>query len=235
LIDGQFEPVTAPKAHSGNTFRSFVNAMHYDDPLMAAQYSSQCRNNLFQYHHMPPHLPPHLPTHMPPQTLLETPRLRLIRFTDADAPFVQSLMMDRDWIANIGDFNIKTAADAEARMRLRYFPQWEKYGYGACRVDRKEDGAQMGMCGLFRREGLDEADLGFAFLPAYRGHGYAIEAANAVVAYARDVLHLSGVLGVTLPTNKSSITILERAGLTFRELTRLTPDDDELALYDLRF
>jgi [ribosomal protein S5]-alanine N-acetyltransferase len=168
-------------------------------------------------------------------TIITTSRLRLVPFAIIDAPLIFALMNDADWKTNIGDFNIQTLADAETRLRERYLTVWEKYGYGPFRVERVSDNAQMGMCGLFRREGLAEADVGFAFLPAYRGQGYAAEATEAIIAYARDTLKLPGVLAIALPRNIASIKVLERAGLRFEETVVLPHDPDPLARYAIRF
>jgi RimJ/RimL family protein N-acetyltransferase len=45
-------------------------------------------------------------------------------------------------------------------------------------------GLPIGICGLVKRNYLDDIDLGYALLPRYWGQGYAYEAAKAVLDYA---------------------------------------------------
>ena len=60
------------------------------------------------------------------------------------------------------------------------------------------------MCGLIKRDTLMEADVGYALMPAFRGQGYAREAAAACVRYGHDVLGLPEVWGITGPDNAPS-------------------------------
>ena len=92
-------------------------------------------------------------------------------------------------------------------------------------------GAPVGICGLIKREGLDDVDLGFAFLPRYAGLGYASESAAAVMVHGREALGIGRIVAITLPGNRRSIRVLEKAGLRFEKLIRMPGDKDELALY----
>ena len=66
----------------------------------------------------------------------------------------------------------------------------------------KVDGTRVGICGLFRRENLDDPDIGFAVLPDYCGVGLAGEAAAAVVAHARDDLGIEYLTAIVSPENR---------------------------------
>ena len=87
------------------------------------------------------------------------------------------------------------------------------------------------MCGLVRRDGLDDVDLGYAFLPAYWGQGYASEAALAVLDYARRVLGLVRLVAIVSIDNDRSIKLLERLGFQFERMIRLPGDDEEIKLF----
>jgi RimJ/RimL family protein N-acetyltransferase len=88
------------------------------------------------------------------------------------------------------------------------------------------------MCGLLKRETLDDVDLGFAFLPAYWGKGYAREAATATLAHARDEIGLRRVVAITSVDNEASIGLLARLGFAFERMTRLG-EGDEVRLFGL--
>jgi RimJ/RimL family protein N-acetyltransferase len=110
------------------------------------------------------------------------------------------------------------------------------YGFGLYAVVRKQDGAVMALTGLIKRDTLPDIYLGFAFLPAYRGHGYARESAAAVLAEAREALGLRRILAITTLDNERSMKLLESLGFRFERVIRQTPDDPGTRLYaiDLR-
>ena len=66
-----------------------------------------------------------------------------------------------------------------------------------------------------KRETLEWVDIGFALLRRFCGHGYAWEAATAVMEHGRTVLKLSRIVAVTMPGNCNSIRLLEKLGLQF--------------------
>jgi len=75
----------------------------------------------------------------------------------------------------------------------------------------------LGCAGWFKRDGLDDVDIGYAFLPKFWSKGYAVESALAVEAYAKDVVGLKRMVAITTPANAGSIRVLEKIGLRFRE------------------
>jgi ribosomal-protein-alanine N-acetyltransferase len=165
------------------------------------------------------------------KTILETPRLRIRAFTVDDAPFAYELVNDPDWIRNIGDRNVRTLEDARGYLERGPIAMQEKHGFSLFAVILKESDVTIGMCGLIRREALEDVDIGFAFLPAYRGQGYALESAQAVMDYAWEVLRLERLVAIVAPGNAPSIRLLESLGFTFERLMRLPNDDEDLRLY----
>jgi RimJ/RimL family protein N-acetyltransferase len=166
-------------------------------------------------------------------TLLQTDRLLLRRVTSEDAPFIRSLVNDPDWLRYIGDRAVRTLEDARAYIRNGPARMYETYGFGLYAVERRSDGAAMGLCGLIKRDTLPEFDLGFAFLPAHRGQGYAREAASMVLTEAREAFGLVRVLAITSLDNERSMALLERLGFRFERVIRLTPEDPGTRLYAL--
>jgi [ribosomal protein S5]-alanine N-acetyltransferase len=86
------------------------------------------------------------------------------------------------------------------------------------------------MCGLLKRPALDDVDLGFAFLPQYRSQGYAFEAAAAVLRYGREMLGLGRIVAIANSDNAVSIRVLEKIGMKFDRMVRLSEDDAEIKL-----
>jgi RimJ/RimL family protein N-acetyltransferase len=99
--------------------------------------------------------------------------------------------------------------------------------YATCLLD----GTPAGICGLVKRDGLADVDVGFAFLSRHCSKGYAAESAAAVLAHARRVLRLQRVVAITAPENFSSIAVLEKIGLKFERMIRLTEHSSELKLF----
>ena len=148
--------------------------------------------------------------------VLETARLALRYLTPADSAFILELVTDPDWLRFIGDRGVRTAEDARGYIETGPMKLYERLGFGLYLVALK-DGTPLGMCGLIKRDSLEEVDIGFAFLPAFRGHGYASEAACAVRDYAFEVLGLERIVAITSPDNDSSARLLERLGFAYEK------------------
>ena len=147
--------------------------------------------------------------------ILETERLRLRALVPADAAFVLRLLNEPSFLENIGDRGVRTLADAERYIAEGPAASHVRHGFALDLVERKEDGAAIGMCGLLKRDHLEHPDLGYAFLPEFWSRGYAAEAGAGVIAQARETLRIPGLLAVTNPDNRASIRVLERLGFVF--------------------
>jgi RimJ/RimL family protein N-acetyltransferase len=108
----------------------------------------------------------------------------------------------------------------------------EARGHSLYVVELKESGAPIGMCGLIKRDTLDEIDLGYAYLPAWRGQGYAWEAARAVLDHAPS-LGIRRLLAITSPDNLASNGLLRKLGMRFEQFIHLVPDDAGTNLYSI--
>lgn len=169
-----------------------------------------------------------------PPVVIETERLCLREMQERDAQFIVALLNDPDFLRFVGDRGVRDLADAQPyieRIRAAY----QRDGFGLWISERKRDGEQVGMCGLIRREGLPDIDIGFATLPAFRKSGYTAEAAGATVEFARSVIGLSRLVAITTHDNRASIGLLEKLGLRFEKAMRLPGDPEELRLYARNF
>ncbi len=161
---------------------------------------------------------------------IKTDRLLLRHFTETDAPFVLKLVNDFGWLRYIGDRGIRTLEDAAAYIG-KMTDMYEKHGHGAYLIALKVTDTPIGLAGLFRREGLDDADIGFALLGEFYGQGYAFEASAAALQEGREKLGLKRVTAITTPRNQSAIKLLEKLGLTFERSIRLPNDNEDVDLY----
>jgi ribosomal-protein-alanine N-acetyltransferase len=164
-------------------------------------------------------------------TELTTARLRLRRLTLADAPFILALLTDPQWQLHIGDRGVRNLQDAELYIRTGPLTMYEQLGFGLWVVELLPGSEAIGLCGLLKRDYLDDLDLGFAFLPAHRGKGYALEAARGTIAYARERLGRQRLAAITSQTNHASVKLLGRLGFRFERMLRAPPKDEELKLF----
>ena len=166
--------------------------------------------------------------------ILETKRMTLHRLKTEDSPFILELVNDPSFIENIGDRGVRTLADAGGYI-AKVLESYQRNGHGLYRVELKDTKQSIGICGLVKRDTLEAADVGFAFLPGFWLKGYAVESALAVLDYARDQLGMNRILGITSPKNIGSIRVLEKIGLKFEGLVKLAGDDKETKLFSVNF
>ncbi|MEP6880646.1 MAG: GNAT family N-acetyltransferase, partial [Dokdonella sp.] len=110
---------------------------------------------------------------------VNTDRLRLRELAPDDAPFMLAMLNDEDFVRNIADRGVRTLEQARQYIIDGAMASYQKHGFGLWGVIPTGEDSCIGMCGLIRRDTLDAVDIGYAFLPAWRGQGYALEAAQA--------------------------------------------------------
>jgi [ribosomal protein S5]-alanine N-acetyltransferase len=163
--------------------------------------------------------------------VLETERLILRHIEADDAAFILELINSPGWIRFIGDRGVRTLEGAREYIRTGPAAMVERHGFSLYLVERKDDGTPLGMCGLIKRDSLDDVDIGFAFLARHSGRGYAFESASAVMQHARQALGLSRIVAITSVDNHSSIRLLEKIGLRFESMVTLPGNDEEIKLF----
>lgn len=151
--------------------------------------------------------------------------------TTDDAGFIWELLNDADFLAHIGDRGVRTVDDAVAYLTNGPLEMYERLGFGLWCVELRATQTPIGICGLLKREWLDDVDLGYALLPEFRGRGYALEAAMAVLTHGIDKLGLSRVAAIVSAGNAKSEALLARLGMQFRELVRAPGATKDVQLF----
>ena len=167
--------------------------------------------------------------------ILETERLTLREFTTDDTAFIIELVNSPGWLEFIGDRNIKTTEQAIAYLENGPIKSYRDNGYGLSLVETKDNKIPIGMCGIIKRDTLDDPDIGFAFLPEFTGKGYAFEIAAATLAHASQQLKLPVICAITVANNVNSIKLLKKIGLKFSKKINFPPSNEELLLYSISF
>lgn len=146
--------------------------------------------------------------------VLETPRLRLRQWTDADkAPFAK---LNGD--ARVMEYFPDTLSRAESdEMVERLSGAIAQRGWGFWAVEVKNKHPFIGMVGLnIPRTQLPFSpcvEVGWRLDAPYWGHGYATEAAQAAVAFGFETLGLDEIVSFTALVNGRSQAVMERLGM----------------------
>lgn len=143
--------------------------------------------------------------------MIQTERLTLRPVEVNDAAFVLALLNDPDFIRFIGDREIRNLDQA-----TEYLQDLLKKHKGTLNqlyvVVLSTEGTPIGITSVRDREELDSPDIGFAFLPEFRGMGYAFEATSATLQHVKKVQGIDRVVAIVSPENDRSIFLLEKLG-----------------------
>lgn len=153
--------------------------------------------------------------------------------TEDDAVLMLSVWNDPAFKRNVADRGIRTEQQAREAIRDGALQLFAEFGYGPYCMTLKADGQFVGICGLFKRDNLDDADIGFAVLPGFVGRGLAGEAATAVVGYAAGVLKLARLTAIVSPDNVPSIGLIEKLGMRFERRLKMPGDKEAVRLYSM--
>ena len=162
-------------------------------------------------------------------TRLDTERLELHPFTEADADFVLRLLNEPSFLRYIGDRGVHDLESARRYIADGPVAGYARHGHGLLRVVRRADCASIGMCGVLRRDALPDPDIGFSFFPDYWSQGYAQESARAVMDHARQSLDIGRILAITTQDNGPSMRLLGKLGFRFDRM--VTMGAEELRLF----
>jgi RimJ/RimL family protein N-acetyltransferase len=168
---------------------------------------------------------------------LDTERLRLRPFGQADAGALFALHSDahvlRYWDSP------PWRDPARAQPFIEKCRQMADGGTGVrLAVDRRDEGTFIGWCSFTRWDpGFRSGALGYIFTSASWGHGYATEAAGALLDWAFDTLDLNRVQAETDTRNTASARVLEKLGFqhegTLREDCIVNGDVSDSSVYGL--
>jgi ribosomal-protein-alanine N-acetyltransferase len=145
--------------------------------------------------------------------IIETPRLIMKQFCEADAKHLFELNSDPDVTKYVGG-SAYSSMD-EVIEFIKNYDQYEKYGMGRLNMFDKITGEYIGWCGLKYLEDEQNVDLGYRLLKRHWGKGYATEAATASLEYGFDVLNLDKIIGKAMKENTASINVFKKLGMAY--------------------
>ena len=150
---------------------------------------------------------------MPPVTL-DTPRLILRPWRDADLAPLFALNGDADSMRHFPSVMTRAESDAwAARLRAHI----EDHGWGFWAVEERGGAPFIGVVGLlsipWQARFTPAVEIGWRIAPAYRGRGFAEEAARASIDFGFATLCLAEIVAFTIPANRPSWRLMERLGM----------------------
>jgi RimJ/RimL family protein N-acetyltransferase len=144
---------------------------------------------------------------------IDTPRLRLRRFTHEDTTDLVELVSHPSVSVEAPEIG---TTPADAGKYIDFQNRLTPFQVGKCfdlAIEYRADGKVIGLLTLVRRP-HQQGEIGYALAIRYRGQGYATEAARGLAAYAFDTLGLHRLSANTNSENRPSQRVLLRMGMT---------------------
>ena len=163
------------------------------------------------------------------QDYIETERTILRNLTIDDAEDFYALNLDKEVLKYTGDQPFENIQ--ASNVFLTKYDQYEKYGVGRFAVIEKATSKFIGWCGLKYNPDNDEYDIGFRFYRDYWKKGFATETARRCLDYGFKELGIQRIVGRAMKENIFSIKVLEKNGMTFKEIFDF--DGHEGVIYEL--
>jgi ribosomal-protein-alanine N-acetyltransferase len=152
---------------------------------------------------------------------LETKRLILREFTEADWPVVLAYQNDPLY-QRYYRWTERTAEDVHAFVGMFLSFQHERPRRNfQLAVTLKENGRLIGNCGVrVNNPDQREANIGYELASEYWGRGYATEAAGEILRFGFDELDMHRIWAVTIAENVGSARVLDKLGMRLEACER---------------
>ncbi len=151
-----------------------------------------------------------------PVTRLETERLVLRRWREADVAPLAAINADPEVVRWIGDGSVADEARTAAAV-VDWERQWDERGFGLFAVELRDTGELAGFTGLavpaFLPEIMPAVEIGWRLGRAHWGRGLATEAARAVLHHAFTVQGHDRIVSVHQVGNVASERIMQKLGM----------------------
>lgn len=130
------------------------------------------------------------------------------RFIESTHPYVSDIENTR-YMVRLPNETIE-----ETKEFLRYCEnEWEKEKPMFYEFAVLLNEVHIGAVGIYLNESCDEGELGWIFNPVYHGKGYASEAAQAVVSFAKEKLGINHFVAHCDTDNYASQGVMRKLGL----------------------
>jgi RimJ/RimL family protein N-acetyltransferase len=142
--------------------------------------------------------------------VIETDRLHLRRFTDADRSTVAGWNAQPAFTRHLA--GVQTRAQSDEAFD-RWERHWEERGFGLLAVVWRESGELIGRVGpQYHRMWPHDPEVGWALDPAWWGRGIATEAGRAAVDWGFGELGYAQLVSITTDANIASQNVMAKLG-----------------------
>lgn len=90
--------------------------------------------------------------------------------------------------------------------------QYKFFEFGLWAIVDKNSGSLIGRAGISTRADFEELELGYVIAKEYRNKGYAKEACEMILQYAKEELYLEKIQAFTRKENSASVALLQSLG-----------------------
>jgi ribosomal-protein-alanine N-acetyltransferase len=168
--------------------------------------------------------------------MLRTERLVLRGFTLADAPDIKRLINTREVALNTLRIP-HPYPDGEAERWISTHEEGREKGDHVFAVTLRASKEFIGTVGLHLKPDHDMAEIGYWIGVPYWGHGYATEAAGAVLSFGFETLSLNRIYAMHFTRNAASGRVLQKLGMrhegTLRQHTKKWGEYIDLECYGI--
>jgi RimJ/RimL family protein N-acetyltransferase len=146
---------------------------------------------------------------------LETERLVIRPYREDDATALHEVFGSPEVMKWTPSPPSKDVAETAQRLaRTMAFTARQPQGMGLWALELKKPAEFLGQVGLFPVEGKGpEVEVAYELAPRVWGHGYATEAARALIDYGFGELRLQRIVALILPGNARSRNVASKCGL----------------------
>ena len=162
--------------------------------------------------------------------ILETERLRLREWEEADADGLFPIVSDPEVMRYIGDGKPWDAERARGWI-VRLGESYRTRGYSRWAVVEREGRRVVGSCGFAPLPWSGEIDFGYMLRRDCWGRGYATEVGRPALALGFERLGFAEVVASIAPENAASRRVLEKLGFVYRGNEVQPGEEEESEIY----
>ncbi len=144
---------------------------------------------------------------------IETPRLKLRQFDEADAQALHQILNMPDVLKYFPNSNPPSLENV-GKFIQQQLKHWDEKKYGWWAVQLHENSDIIGWSGLQYLPDTDEVEIGYLLSPTYWGKGLATEGAKEGIQFGFEQLTLDTIVGIVHRQNVASQRVLEKLGLS---------------------
>ncbi|GAA3145976.1 GNAT family N-acetyltransferase [Streptomyces rectiviolaceus] len=150
-------------------------------------------------------------------TLLQTPRLVLRRWREADVAPMTAINSDPEVMRWIRDGSVHEGEEQTRSTIARWEHGWETEGFGLFAVEIRATGELAGFTGLsvphYLPEVLPAVEIGWRLGRSFWGQGIATEAARAALDFGLTDRGLERIVSIAQVGNEASERIMHKLGM----------------------